>query len=133
VAGVQLNEGERTFRWAVGQKGNLQMTWSSGRVMTWRKLSRTNDIIEAEFTEPSSPRREQLIAEANNSGQIKNMKTLRTICSRRRGIRRFSFSILGRLPRAPEHVRSAGTMRPSPPNAAALSFAQAPCPSPVGN
>ena len=55
VAGVQLNEGERTFRWAVGQKGNLQMTWSSGRVMTWRKLSRTNDIIEAEFTEPPSP------------------------------------------------------------------------------
>jgi len=28
--------------------------------------------------------------------------------------------------------RSAGTMRPSPPNAAALSFAQAPSPSPVG-
>jgi hypothetical protein len=34
---------------------------------------------------------------------------------------------------ASEPSRSAGTMRPSPPNAAALSFAQAPCPSPVGN
>jgi hypothetical protein len=53
--GVQLSEDERAFRWSVDQKGMLQMSWPSGRVMVWRKLSRENDTIMAEFTEPPSP------------------------------------------------------------------------------
>lgn len=55
IKGIKLSEGERTFSWSVDQKGNLEMTWTSGRVMIWRKLSRNDDIIDAEFTEPPYP------------------------------------------------------------------------------
>jgi hypothetical protein len=52
---IPLSEGERTFRWSVDPKGTLQMTWPSGKLMLWRKISRANDIVVAEFTEPPSP------------------------------------------------------------------------------
>lgn len=52
---IPLDEGGRTFRWSVDGNGKLQMTWSSGRVAVWEKLSRVNDLIEAEDSDLPPP------------------------------------------------------------------------------
>jgi hypothetical protein len=47
-------DSDRTFRWRLNEKGMLQMKWASGRLMLWRKISRTRNNIVAEISEPPS-------------------------------------------------------------------------------